>query len=385
VPARLPDAPRQYLAASVLSVLLALSLQGLSFTVGHQADPAQMLRLPDPSRSVGGFDGQFFLALAKDPLAIAPTTAKALDSPVLRARRIGLPLTAWLLAWFVGGAAAGLLVAESLFLLALVAIVQGELRREGLPPLLCPAIALLLPFALSTELVTAELPTAVMLLLSARQQRRGRGRSALAALAAACLFKEVAVLAVAGLAVSSALCRRRRECVLRLACMLPLFGWQAYLSLRFARTGIGELLPNLALPGRGLLAAIVNPLAELAVAGFHAKQLALLTATLWYVAGGAFAVLLLKRGPSDGRLTAGLGAVLVLLLSYGGSTQAYNEIFNFGRQLFLVVIGISNVLLFETWSLSRREHAFITAWLIAGAALGAAWWAEQIMSSGLAT
>jgi hypothetical protein len=387
VPASPPVAPRPYLAATALAMLMVLSLQGLSFTVGHRADPARMLRLPDPSRPAGasGFDGQFFLALTKDPLALAPATAKALDAPVLRARRIGLPLTAWLLSRFVGGAAAGLLLAETLFLFVLVAIVQGELRREGLPPLLCPAVALLLPFALSMELVTAELPTAVLLLLSARQYRRGRHWSALAALAAACLFKEAAVLAVASLAVSSALRRRRRESVLRLACMLPLAGWQAYLWLRFARnTGIGGLLPNLELPGRGLLAAIVNPLAELAVGGFQAKELALLTATLWYVAGAVFAVLLLKRGPSDGRLIAGVGAALVFLLYYGGSAQAYNEIFNFGRQLFLVVVGISNVLLHEPGSLSRNEHAFITAWLLSGAALGMAWWAHEIVSSGLA-
>jgi hypothetical protein len=167
--------------------------------------------------------------------------------------------------------------------------------------------------------------------------------------------------------------------------MLPLIGWQAYLWLRFPKsTGIGGLLRNFELPGQGLLAAIANPLAEIAVAGFHPKQLALLTTTLWYLAGGVFAVLLLKKGSSDGRLTACFGAAVVLLLSYGGSAQAYNEIFNFGRQLFILVVGVLTTLLQETSSLSRHERVFILAWLMLGATFGVSWWVQEILTSSLA-
>jgi hypothetical protein len=373
------DRRAPYLAAAILAFALALSLQGLSFVLGHQANPARMLRIADPSR--GGFDGQFFLALARDPL-VGPATAEALDSPLLRARRIGLPLTARLLAPLAGGAAAGLLVAETVFLLLLAVVAQAGAHRQGLPPFLCLAVVLLLPFVLSVELVTAELPTAAALLLAAQEQGRGHRRRALAALAAACLFKEVAVLAAVALGVSSLLQGRLRECVLRLACSLPLLGWQVYLGLRFPGSpGDGGLLLNLEFPGHGLFEAIANPLVDVLIAGWRPKPLALLTATLWYLAGAVFALLLLRRGASDGRLTAACGAALVLLLSYGGSAQAYNEIFNFGRQLFLLPVGLLVVLLQEAASLSRRELAFLEGWLLCGSALGVSWWVQEILAS----
>jgi hypothetical protein len=376
---------RSYLVASAAAFAIVASLQGLSFVVGHQAAPARMLRVADPAQPERsrGFDGQFFLALAEDPL-VGQGTAKSLDSPVLRARRIGLPLVAWLLAPLAGGAAAGLLLAETASLLLLVALAQSGARRQGLPPWLCCIIVLLLPFALSVELVTAELPTAAVLLLAAHLHVSGNRRSALVALAAACLFKEVAVLAVVALAAASLLQGRRREGALRLACILPFLGWQAYLGLRFPPgSGHGVLLANLGLPGRGLLEALAHPLADLTTAGFHPKPLAQLMAALWYVAGSVFAVLLLKRGSSDGRMMAGCGAAIVFLLSYGGPAQAYNEIFNFGRQLFLLAVGLLVVLLQEAASLSRHERAFMAAWLGAGAALGISWWIQEILTSRL--
>jgi hypothetical protein len=375
--------PHSYIAASALAVAMAVSLQYFSFVVGHKAVPERMLRVADPSQPERekGFDGQFFLALAKDPL-VGPATARALDSPALRAQRIGLPLIAWLLAPLVGGAAAGLLLAETLFLFLLVALVQSGARRQGLPPFLCPAVVLLLPFALSMELVTSELPTAAVLLLAANEHRRGNHRSALVTLGAACLFKEVAVIAVAASAAISLFSGRRRECALCLASTLPLIGWQAYLGLRFREIdGSSGLLSNLGPPGRGLADALLNPLADIAVAGFHPKPLALLAAVLWYATGGVYAIILLKKGISAGRLIACFGAAFVVFLSYGGSAQAYNEIFNFGRQLFLLVVGLLMVLLYEAASLSRRERAFITVWLMLGSGLGVSWWIQKILTS----
>jgi hypothetical protein len=377
--------PRQYFVAAALAAAVALSLQGASFVVGHQALPARMLRVADPSNPAGGdeFDGQFFLALARDPL-VRHATAERLDSPALRARRIGLPLVAWLLAPLCGGAAAGLLLAETTFLLLLIALTQSEARRQGLPPLLCLTLPLLLPFVLSVELVTAELPTAVMLLLSTHEHRRGHRGSSLAALAAACLFKEVAVLAVAALAARSLLQRRFQECLLRLVCMVPLIGWQTYLWFRFPETtGISGLLSNLAPPGQGLLAAVSNPLSGIVESGLQLKQLALLAAVIWYLAGGALALLLLKAGASDGRLIACIGTALVVFLSYGGSAQAYNEIFNFGRQLFLVVVGIIAILFQETPSLSDRGRSFAASWITVGSILGILWWGHEIVTSRL--
>lgn len=58
-----------------------------------------------PASTDWGYDGQFYLILATDPLVLRPETAEGLDNPPYRAGRMLVPLSAWLLALGHAGAA----------------------------------------------------------------------------------------------------------------------------------------------------------------------------------------------------------------------------------------------------------------------------------------
>jgi hypothetical protein len=324
-----------------------------------------------------GFDGQFFLRLAEDPL-VGPATARALDAPELRARRIGLPVAGKLLGLFAGSPQGGLLLAETASLLLLIAVTQLGARAGNLSPLAVLAVPFSLPFALSLELVTAELGVAALVLLAAHA---GSLPVTIGALAAACLFKEIGALAVAAFSAAAFLQGRMREGALLLTALLPFAGWQAYLTLHLGGgTDVRALFENLSIPGAGLAGALSAQLSALSSDPLDAKAAGLLAATLWYVAGAVLALLLLRGGCTRGRLLAAAGGLLVVLLSHGGTAQAFNEVFNFGRQLFLLPLGLLIVLFAETSSLGSRLRLALTTWLAAGALLGLGWLLQEVLS-----
>ena len=333
-----------------------------------------------PSTAPGeqaGFDRQFFLRLAEDPL-VGPATARALDAPALRARRIGLPVAGRLFALLAGSPQAGLLLAETASLALLIAIAQLGARAGNLSPFAVLAAPLSLPFALSLELVTAELGVAALVLLAAHTHAL---LPTIGALTAACLFKEAGVLAVIAFSLASFLQGRKREGLLTLTALLPFAGWQLYLSIRLGGgADLPALLKNLSIPGTGIARAFSAPLSSLFSGLPDAKAAGLLTATLWYLAGAGLALLLLRGGLTRGRLLAAAGGALVFALSYGGSAQAFNEVFNFGRQLFLLPVGLLIVLFEETSSLSARLRASLLTWLAAGALLGLGWFIQEVLS-----
>lgn len=340
-----------------------------------------------PSTSNGepaSFDGQFFLRLAEDPL-VGPATARALDAPVLRARRIGLPVAGRLFALCAGSPQAGLLLAETASLLLLAGIAQLGARAGHLSPLTVLAVPLSLPFALSLELVTAELGCAALVLLAAHvahpSSKKGALPATIGALAAACLFKEAGALAVAAFSLAAFLQGRRREGLLLLTALVPFAGWQLYLSMHLdGGTDLPALLQNLAAPGAGIARALSAHLSALLSGSPSPKAAGLLAATLWYVAATVLAVLLLRGGCTRGRFLALAGALLAVTLSYGGTAQAFNEVFNFGRQLFLLPVGLLIVLFEETSSLSPHMRHALTAWLAAGALLGLGWFLQEVIS-----
>ncbi len=379
-----------YLAAGLLAIALSAGLQAFSLFYGHSGRPERMLRAV-PSTADGepaGFDGQFFLRLAEDPL-VGPATARALDAPVLRAGRIGLPVAGRLFALLTGSPQSGLLLAETAALVLLIAITQLGARAGHLSPLAVLAVPLSLPFTLSLELVTAELGVAALVLLAAHAARSSPGKGALpatiGALAAACLFKEVGALAVAAFSLASFLHGRRREGLLLLTALVPFAGWRLYLSLHLGGgTGLPALFKNLSVPGAGIVQALSAQLSAVFSGVLDAKIAGLLAATLWYVAGAVLALLLLRGSLTRGRLLAVAGGVLVFTLSYGGTAQAFNEVFNFGRQLFLLPVGLLIVLFEETSSLSPRLRIALTTWLAAGTLLGLGWFLQEVLSHRLA-
>ena len=357
--------------------MLSIGLQAFSLVYGHAGRPEHMLRA---APAEAGFDGQFFLRLAEDPL-VGPETARALDTPALRARRIGLPVAGRLFALLAGSPQAGLLLAESASLLLLIAIAQRGAWAGHVSPWAVLAVPLSLPFALSLELVTAELGVAALVLLAAY----GSLPVTIGALAAACLFKEVGALAVAAFALASLLQGRKREGLLTLTALLPFAGWQLYLALRLrSGTDLPILLKNLTVPGAGIVKALAAQLSVLSSGLGDAKAAGLLAAILWYGVGTVLALLLLRGGWTRGRLLAMAGGVLVVLLSHGGAAQAFNEVFNFGRQLFLLPAGLLIVLFLESSSLTHRLRLVLIAWHAAGALLGLGWFLQEVLSQRLA-
>ena len=58
--------------------------------------PSALADAPKPS--LDGYDGQFYVALATDPLIRHRETGESLDNPAFRGSRAMIPLLAWILA-----------------------------------------------------------------------------------------------------------------------------------------------------------------------------------------------------------------------------------------------------------------------------------------------
>jgi hypothetical protein len=200
-----------------------------------------------PTRQGPGYDGQFFAALAVDPLLLRPETPGYLDLPPYRAGRVGLPLAAWLLA--VGHRPAAILVYLALCgLLGLLGVWVAARWLEDLGHSPWGA----LPLALSVGLVTTTtraLPDAAaasLLLLALWRESRGRSGAA-GLLAAASLVRETSLIAAGGLALVRWREGSRRGAVRAVAVPAAVaFGWRAWVASRLAVAGTGP--PDLGRP-----------------------------------------------------------------------------------------------------------------------------------------
>lgn len=379
-----------YFWTACVACAVSLGLQVGSLAVQHEGRLLGMLRIGAHYGAIAGlspaemehavndsgFDGQFFFYLARDP-RVGESTQRALDAPRLRARRIGFPLLGFLLGLGSSGAAAGLFVAEALAGLGLIALAQSGAHRSGASPLWCLAIPTCLPFALSSGLLTAELPAAFFLVAAAESAARGRNGSAWLLLAAAAVTKEVSVLAP--LAFAATEWRRSRPAAMRWATSLaPFLAWETYLQSRVPEGGLRPLLSDLTYPGEGLYRALAHHLAGALADPLEPKTLGLLAATLWYLGGAAGAVLLCVRRRTPARVLGAAASLLVLLLGFDGAPQALNEVFNFGRQLFLLPVAAVIVLFQERGATSKVEAIGVGSWLCLGAVLGTAWAVQEI-------
>jgi len=371
---------RPYVVLAIAASALAIAFQMTSLLWAHRGDPIAMIRQPkrDGVTQSPGFDGQFFLVIAKDPL-IGPGTVVALDSPLIRARRIGFPLAAWLLSHVTGGAASALLVVVALSSLAVVWLLQASAARDLVHPAFCLAVPLALPFVLSMELVTCEVMAAALLVAGAAAEKRRMPLLAATLIAAACLTKEVAVVAVLSFMVSH-LCRGKLgRSAIYAAATVPLALWNVYVagSLGGATRG-GSLLANLTIPGVGLFGELGATSVAIIRGGSVAKAAGVILAISWLLVGAGLGSRLVLSKITPARVLAFASGVLVLLLSRGAPAYAYNEVFNFGRQLFLLPTGLAIVFFTESRDLSLRTRTALAIWLVTGAALGVTWWGRTI-------
>jgi len=224
---------------------------GERFAVNPHLPQEQLLVLP----SKRGNDGQQFLVLATDPFQRDPVTARAVDNPIYRGKRLLYPLLAWLtglgqpwlITWTLGLINVAC-IASAATLVAQWAQLEQRNPRWGLAVLALPG------YWITLTLSTADLLATTLLLAASLAWRQGRLGPLAGALGAALLTRETAFLAWASTGFT-ALWERPWRWLLPLALVpVPLLAVTAWLKARFASTADGLLATlHFGPPGLGIL------------------------------------------------------------------------------------------------------------------------------------
>ena len=283
-----------------------------------------------------GFDGQFFLYLACDPLLRHSSTIARLDTPLLRARRIGYPLTVWALARGKATRAPKMMFWTCAAAIALITILLGAvLRRQGASP----ARALLFPLSYSAIMcfhwVTSESLAMALVAGSMVCLEKERPRVALLLAMGAGLTKEIALLWPLAIMVHS--CFRgdwRRGAFFSLA-PLPLLFWMLYLHFGL-KLGVrlGDDANNFSWPFLGAGRRLIGLLSGSAQ-GRRIYPLADGLLVFVVLAAPFVAVLRLLRDRSPENIALVLAALLSVSLPPGDTWWAGS---NFTRQSFLLIL-----------------------------------------------
>jgi hypothetical protein len=186
-----------------------------------------------PKPSLDGYDGQFYVALATDPLIRHRETGESLDNPAFRGSRAMIPLLAWILA--AGNAGAAVYAYELLcWALGCAAILIAALMlsREGDHP--AWALALIPGAGLAASLLrsTPDAGTLAFILAALWLHRRGRFAPALVFAIMAALSREIAIILALGLALEELRKKRiRRGIAFAAFPAAALLAWKTYLQL----------------------------------------------------------------------------------------------------------------------------------------------------------
>jgi hypothetical protein len=209
-----------------------------------------------------GYDGQFYRLLAHDPF-LRLDTATYLDQPMLRSRRILVPLLAWTLAVGRDGLIDGayvLVVAAFVFLgvyfLAKVLMLYGRHPAWGLLFLLVPATPI------AADSMTVDVAVAALTVCFAYCQVSGRERGLWWILAAVCLVRETGVLLPAACALAALIRRDLRKTCLWATALLPALAWYGYLHRVLGAPVIGRgFVPGwfVPQPKAGILLRTIDP------------------------------------------------------------------------------------------------------------------------------
>ena len=259
--------------AGACVVVVTIVLPVLVHLARHDLNPTAFFRIGDrlplsprlnPDRVVRfpgelGYDGQFYLAIALDPLLSDPGTIVALDAPRYRYRRILFPA----LGWVVGAGRPDLipwgLLAILMASFAGLALTLGELGRLRC----CRGPAELLALALVGAWVclflgTAGLLSAFFLAQALLGYELGQGRRTWVALALAGLVRETSLLLVPAFVFAAARRSGRRAALATATAAVPALVWNAWVLVRVpGRGGVG-LEGNFAWPFAGLAGKLVS-------------------------------------------------------------------------------------------------------------------------------
>ena len=375
-----------------VAIGLGLSMQLGFLFIEHQGNPMCQIRLGRlQAEMVGtsrcnldeedGFDGQFFYLMGADPLLRGDTIWRTLGgSPHLRARRIGLAWIGVALGLGPDGREIGLLLAQSLSLLALLVTLQCISFRVGMPPWVYVAVPLLLPVLTPLEFVTAELLAGALVVGALAAAASRRYGLVVVCAGFACLCKEICVLVVVALVIEAAFEKHWWRCAYFALSVIPLLAWVLYLqTVMPSAPNPGTSFQNIDWPFVGAWSASMADFAALMNGEHILRAGGNLMARFWYLVLVVMAVPMTLRGRhSASRVLLAFSALLALVLSSGGQAFAYDSIFNFARQLFLLPLAAVAILALEWTSLSRGEKNGLQVWLWVGAAIGLAWAGQQI-------
>lgn len=261
---------------AIFSVLILLSWQALTVHANYQghwsglfrtgsATPlppelaATTFRNPNPQ----GYDGQFYRILATDPFLRRDTVAY-LDSPLLRSRRILIPLTTWALAAGQARLIDAAYVCIMVFFMGLGVYFMAKLMRfHGRHPALGLLFLLIPAVPIAVDSMTVDAALAALTVCFVYQVATGQTRWLWFTLAAATLSRETGALLPTAAVVAALLERTPHKALLWASATLPALGWYAYLYRALPASALSEgFIPSwfIPRPAAGILLRTVSPL-----------------------------------------------------------------------------------------------------------------------------
>lgn len=193
----------------------------------------------------GGYDGQYFLSIALDPLLQNKGTIAALDNPVYRYRRILYPLLGHLFGFgnpivipWIMVAINCIAIVLLVFFVSLIFQVYHHHSWQALFTLAIPGIWLSLTFA------TADIISSLFLVAAIYYYRTDKPIFTSIALCLGCLTRETLLLAWIAVAIVSIIERKWRVFKCLLWALIPFTLWNTYVLLRLPKVGDAVPLGN---------------------------------------------------------------------------------------------------------------------------------------------
>jgi hypothetical protein len=336
-------------AAAAAGVFVSLHRQNDDLTALiriHDTLPlAKLAQRDDPGfdlRSNSGFyDGAYFYAIARDPLATGEAHTLIDEAPY----RYGHPAYGWL-AWLASGGGRPDAVPAALLVVGLLAIFVAGLAASllavalGWTPWGGLAVGLNPGLLFAVNVDTTEPLGAALLLVGLLAYRRDRRALAFAMFVALCFVKEPLVLVPIAIAAWD-VWRRRRPPILA-AAVVPVVAWWLYLRLQLGAFPFGQGTQRLTAPFLGWARALTAASAQSWDPGVDTAQLGQAAIPLILVAG----MLILVAGTRALRLVTAVDvALLVLAALYAcGSTNAFQYPKDLIREPALVLLLVPFVL-----------------------------------------
>lgn len=208
-----------------------------------------------------GYDGQFFLTIALDPLLSNPKTVESLDYPRYRMKRILLPIAAYLTGFGSEKIIPYSLVILNGLVICIAVFFLGKYRENSDRGRFFPFLFLCIPGVWITfGFSTTELLVAMLTIVSFYFFEKDEFIWVSAVIGLACLAKETAAIFWFAYVLTAVLERNAGFILSLFVSILPFACWQLYLTARFKGAGGLSELGNFGLPLGGHYSKIFEQL-----------------------------------------------------------------------------------------------------------------------------